>query len=220
MLKKTLLTAGSIMMMTAAAAQAQAADPENTILMEVSNGGKITIELLPDIAPGHAERIKTLTREGFYDGIIFHRVIDGFMAQTGDPTGTGMSGSDKPDLKAEFSQYQYKRGTVGMARKGDPDSANSQFFICFSDTGCSSLTGQYTVIGQVTEGMENVDKLAKGEPPASPDKIVKLSVGSDTAAKGAEAAPAPTTAPAAAEPTASEPAAGEPAPPAETPAAQ
>jgi peptidylprolyl isomerase len=188
MLNKILLTAGSILIMTAAASSAKAADPDNTLLMDVSSGGTITIELLPDIAPQHAARIKELTREGFYDGIIFHRVIDGFMAQTGDPTGTGMSGSDKPDLKAEFSQYQYKRGTVGMARKGDPDSANSQFFICFTDTGCSSLTGQYTVVGQVTEGIENVDKIAKGEPPASPDKIVKLQVASDAGKAAAEPA--------------------------------
>ena len=202
MLKKILLTAGSILVMTPATSSAQAADAENTLKMDVSSGGTVTIELLPDIAPKHVERLKELTREGFYNGIVFHRVIDGFMAQTGDPTGTGMSGSDKPDLPAEFSEYQYKRGTVGMARKGDPNSANSQFFICFTDTGCSSLTGQYTVVGQVTGGMENIDKVAKGEPPANPDKIVKLSVEAD-ASKAAEA---PAAAPAA------EPAAGEPAP--------
>lgn len=215
--------------MTAAATGAHAADPENTLKMELSSGGTVTIDLMNDLAPGHAERLKELTRAGFYNGIVFHRVIDGFMAQTGDPTGTGMSGSDKPDLKAEFSQYQYKRGTVGMARKGDPDSANSQFFICFTDTGCASLTGQYTVVGQVSEGMENIDKLAKGEPPAMPDKIVKLEVAAD-AAKTAEApaaaapaaeqpAPEAAPAPAAAEPaTQSEPAAGEPAPASEHPA--
>ncbi len=211
MLNKILLTAGSILIMSAAASTAQAADPENTLKMDLSSGGAVTIELLPDIAPGHADRIKKLTRAGFYDGIIFHRVIDGFMAQTGDPTGTGMSGSDEPDLKAEFSQYQYKRGTVGMARKGDPDSANSQFFICFTDTGCSGLTGQYTVIGQVTEGMENVDKIAKGEPPATPDKIVKLQIAADETApkrdqSAVESAPGVPNEPAA------EPAAGEPAP--------
>ena len=210
MLNKILLTAGSILIMSAAASTAQAADPENTLKMDLSSGGAVTIELLPDIAPGHADRIKKLTRAGFYDGIIFHRVIDGFMAQTGDPTGTGMSGSDEPDLKAEFSQYQYKRGTVGMARKGDPDSANSQFFICFTDTGCSGLTGQYTVIGQVTEGMENVDKIAKGEPPATPDKIVKLQLAADAAQKrdqsAVESAPGVPNEPEA------EPAAGEPAP--------
>ena len=135
--------------------------------------------MLPDIAPGHVERIKTLTRDGFYDGIVWHRVIDGFMAQTGDPDGTGRGGSDKPDLKAEFSDYKYKRGTVGMARTAMPDTANSQFFICFTDDGCSFLTGQYTVWGQVTDGMEHIDAIAKGEPPASPDKIVKMQVAAD-----------------------------------------
>jgi peptidylprolyl isomerase len=167
--------------MTAANAGAsQAADPDNTVYMRLSTGGTVTIELLPDIAPKHVERIKTLTREGFYDGIIFHRVIDGFMAQTGDPDGTGMGGSDLPDLKAEFSDYKYVRGTVGAARTNNPDTANSQFFICFTDDGCSFLTGQYTVFGQVTDGMEEIDKVAKGEPPASPDKIVKMTVAADS----------------------------------------
>ena len=156
-------------------AKAQAAD-SNTVNMEVSTGGTVVIELLPDIAPKHVERIKQLISEQFYDGIIFHRVISGFMAQTGDPTGTGMGGSKYPDVPAEFSQYQYKRGTVGMARSQNPDSANSQFFICFTDTGCSFLTGQYTVLGQVTEGMEFIDKVSVGEPPASPDKIVKMTM--------------------------------------------
>ena len=160
-----------------AAEEAQAADPANVAKMEVSTGGTVVIELLPDIAPKHVERIKTLAGEGFYDGIVFHRVISGFMAQTGDPTGTGMGGSQYPDVPAEFSQYKYKRGTVGMARSQNPDSANSQFFICFTDTGCSFLTGQYTVLGQVTEGMEFIDKVAVGEPPANPDKIVKFTVG-------------------------------------------
>ncbi len=160
-----------------AATESQAADPANTIKMEVSTGGVVEIELLPDIAPKHVERIKTLASEGFYDGIVFHRVIPGFMAQTGDPTGTGMGGSKYPDVPAEFSQYKYKRGTVGMARSQNPDSANSQFFICFTDTGCSFLTGQYTVFGQVTAGMDFIDKVAVGEPPASPSKIVKMSVG-------------------------------------------
>ncbi|MFP4098504.1 MAG: peptidylprolyl isomerase [Alphaproteobacteria bacterium] len=154
---------------------AKAADG-NTLHMDVSTGGTVVIELLPDIAPKHVERIKQLTNEGFYDGIIFHRVIDGFMAQTGDPTGTGMGGSNYGDVPAEFSDYQYKRGTVGMARSMNPDSANSQFFICFNDTGCRSLTGQYTVLGQVTDGMEYIDQVAKGEPPANPDKIVKMSI--------------------------------------------
>lgn len=160
-----------------AAEEAQAVDPANVAKMEVSTGGTVVIELLPDIAPKHVDRIKQLASEGFYDGIVFHRVISGFMAQTGDPTGTGMGGSQYPDVPAEFSSYQYKRGTVGMARSQNPDSANSQFFICFTDTGCSFLTGQYTVLGQVTEGMEFIDKVAVGEPPANPDKIVKFTVG-------------------------------------------
>ncbi|MGN7438718.1 MAG: peptidylprolyl isomerase [Alcanivorax sp.] len=158
-----------------ASAQAEAADG-NIIEMDVSSGGTVVIELLPDIAPKHVERIKTLAAEGFYDGIVFHRVIKGFMAQTGDPTGTGMGGSNLPDVPAEFSSYQYKRGTVGMARSQNPDSANSQFFICFTDTGCSFLTGKYTVLGQVTEGMEFIDQVAVGEPPSDPDKIVKMTV--------------------------------------------
>lgn len=163
--------------MTQATQEAAASDPANTLNMELSSGGSISIELLPDIAPKHVERIKTLVGEGFYDGIIFHRVISGFMAQTGDPTGTGTGGSKYPDLPAEFSQTPYKRGTIGMARSQNPDSANSQFFICFTDTGCSLLKGQYTVLGQVTTGMEFVDKLAVGEPPSSPDKIVKVTIG-------------------------------------------
>ena len=157
--------------------EAQAADPANIVNMEVSSGGTVVIELLPDIAPKHVERIKALASEGFYDGIFFHRVISGFMAQTGDPTGTGRGGSNHPDLPAEFSQYKYKRGTVGMARSASPDSANSQFFICFTDSGCSFLTGKYTVLGQVTAGMEHIDNVAVGEPPRNPDKIVKMAVG-------------------------------------------
>ncbi len=178
MLKKLMLTLfGGLILMTAAnTEEANAADPANIVNMEVSSGGTVVIELLPDIAPKHVERIKKLASEGFYDGIIFHRVISGFMAQTGDPTGTGTGGSKYGDLPAEFSQYKYKRGTVGMARSASPDSANSQFFICFTDTGCSFLTGQYTVLGQVTEGMEHIDNVAVGEPPRSPDKIVKMSI--------------------------------------------
>jgi peptidylprolyl isomerase len=151
-------------------------DLENTLYMETDHG-RIVIELKPDVAPGHCERIKELAREGFYDGLIFHRVIDGFMAQGGCPNGTGMGGSDKPDLKAEFNREPHVRGTCSMARSQMPDSANSQFFICFGDT--AFLNGQYTVWGQVTEGMEFVDKLAKGEPPANPDKIVSLKVAAD-----------------------------------------
>jgi peptidylprolyl isomerase len=142
--------------------------------------GKVVIQLRPDLAPKHVERVKTLASQGFYNGLKWHRVIDGFMAQTGDPTGTGMGGSKLPDLPAEFSQEPYKRGTVGAARTQDPNSANSQFFICFTDTGCAGLTGQYTVWGQVISGMENVDKIKRGEPGsgtvADPDTMVKVYV--------------------------------------------
>ena len=179
-MRKFILTVGSLLAMTAFASGAQAADPENTLFIDLESG-RVTIELKPDLAPNHVARIKEFAREGFYDGVVWHRVIDGFMAQTGDPDGTGMGGSDKPDLKAEFSQYDYKRGTVGMARTSDPNSANSQFFICFTDDGCSFLTGQYTVFGQVTEGMEHIDGIAKGEPPAKPDKMLKVSVAADAA---------------------------------------
>lgn len=177
MLKHIILAFGSLLIMSAASATAKAADPENTIVMEVSSGGKVVMELLPDIAPKHVAQVKKLTREGFYDGIIFHRVIPDFMAQTGDPTGTGTGGSKEPDLKAEFSDYNFGRGVVGMARAASPDSANSQFFVCFDD--CSFLNGQYTVWAKVTEGMEFVDKIAKGEPPANPDKIVSMKVQAD-----------------------------------------
>ncbi len=174
MLKKFMLTLiGGLLIMTSG--QAEAAD-SNIINMEVSSGGTVVIKLLPDIAPKHVARIKKLANEGFYDGIIFHRVIKNFMAQTGDPTGTGTSGSKYPNLPAEFSNYTYKRGTVGMARTISPDSANSQFFICFNDYKCKGLTGQYTVLGQVIEGMEFIDKLAVGEPPSNPDKIVKMTI--------------------------------------------
>ncbi len=144
--------------------------------------GTVTIALRPDLAPHHAERLKTLTRQGFYDGVVFHRVIAGFMAQTGDPTGTGMGGSDLPDLKAEFSDVAFTRGVVGMARAQDPDSANSQFFIMYGDA--PSLNGQYTVIGQVVSGMNAVDAIKKGDPAnngmvASPDKIISMKVAAD-----------------------------------------
>ena len=140
----------------------------------LSSGGDVVIKLRPDLAPGHVERITSLAQEGFYDGVPFHRVIPGFMAQGGDPTGTGTSGSSKPNLKAEFSSEPHVRGTCSMARTSDPDSANSQFFICFDDA--SFLDGQYTVWGEVTEGMEHVDALPKGEPPREPGKIVKATV--------------------------------------------
>ena len=134
--------------------------------------GKVLIKLYPDVAPKHVAQITMLVKEGFYDGIIFHRVIEGFMAQTGDPTGTGMGGSDLPDIRAEFSDEPFVRGTLGMARSQHPDSANSQFFICFEEA--SFLNGQYTVFGKVVEGMEYIDKVMRGEPPDYPDKIVSM----------------------------------------------
>ena len=152
------------------------ADPENTLLLETSKGS-VKIDLRPALAPGHVERIKELAREGFYDGIVFHRVIDGFMAQVGCPQGTGMGGSSKPDLKAEFNAEPHVRGTCSMARTSAPNSANSQFFICFDDA--SFLNRQYTVWGQVSEGMDVIDQLAKGEPPRNPDKIVSMKVAAD-----------------------------------------
>ncbi len=151
-------------------------DPENTLVLELSTG-TVMIKLRPDIAPKHVERAKRLAREGFYDGIIFHRVIDGFMAQTGDPTGTGTGGSKYPDLPAEFTPTAYERGTVGAARSQSPNSANSQFFITFKHT--PFLNGKYTVWGEVIKGMTSVDNVARGEPPAKPDKIVKAYVLAD-----------------------------------------
>jgi peptidylprolyl isomerase len=153
------------------------ADKTLTLTLDTGNGegGDVVIKLRPDLAPGHVERIKELAGEGFYDGVVFHRVIPGFMAQGGDPTGTGMGGSDKPDLKAEFNSEPHVRGTCSMARTQVPDSANSQFFICLDDA--HFLDGQYTVWGQVESGMEHIDALPKGEPPANPGKIVKATVG-------------------------------------------
>ncbi len=138
------------------------------------DGGDVVIKLRSDLAPDHVERISTLASEGFYDGVVFHRVIDGFMAQGGDPTGTGMGGSELPDVKAEFSREPHVRGVCSMARSSNPNSANSQFFICLDDA--RFLDGQYTVWGEVTSGMEHVDALPKGEPPRAPGKIVKASV--------------------------------------------
>ncbi|MQX35796.1 peptidylprolyl isomerase [Roseospira navarrensis] len=163
---------------------AETLDPENTIKMELKDG-IVTIALRPDLAPNHVERIKTLTRQGFYDGVVFHRVIEGFMAQTGDPTGTGMGGSDLPDLKAEFSpssQAQHLRGTCSMARTQNPNSANSQFFICLANV--PHLDGQYTIWGQVTDGMDAVDGIKIG-PSAhngkvdDPDAILRMWVAAD-----------------------------------------
>ena len=147
---------------------------DQTLTLSLDSGGDVVIRLRPDLAPGHVERITELAREGFYDGVVFHRVIDGFMAQGGDPTGTGMSGSDKPDLQAEFNDAPHVRGTCSMARTSYPHSANSQFFICFADA--RFLDRQYTVWGQVESGMEHVDALPKGEPPRTPGKILKATV--------------------------------------------
>lgn len=152
------------------------ADAENTILMETSKGS-VKIELRPDLAPGHCDRIRELTREGFYDGIVFHRVIPDFMAQVGCPNGTGTGGSDKPNLQAEFNAEPHVRGICSMARTNQPHTANSQFFICFDDA--RFLDKQYTVWGQVTEGMDVIDALAKGEPPRNPDSIVSMKVAAD-----------------------------------------
>ncbi len=151
------------------------ADQTLTLTLATENGeGDVVIKLRPDVAPGHVERITELAKEGFYDGVVFHRVIPGFMAQGGDPTGTGMGGSPKPDLKAEFNAVPHVRGVCSMARSSMPDSANSQFFICFDDA--RFLDNQYTAWGEVTSGMEHVDALPKGEPPRAPGKIVKATV--------------------------------------------
>ena len=165
-----------ILAMSLASTSASGRDLENTLYMELECG-RVVIELRPDIAPQHVDRIKELTREGFYDGIVFHRVIPGFMAQSGDPTGTGRGGSEKPDLPAEFSDAPFDRGSLGMARTMDPNSANSQFFINYART--PHLDGQYTVWGEVVEGMECVDQIAKGEPPSNPDQIVRMQVAAD-----------------------------------------
>jgi peptidylprolyl isomerase len=154
------------------------AKPDDTLIIDTTKG-RVTVERRPDLAPGHVARIKELARKGFYDGVPFHRVIEGFMAQTGDPTGTGTGGSGKK-LKAEFNAEPHTRGAVSMARAQSPDSADSQFFICFDDA--SFLDRQYTVWGRVAEGMENVDKINRGEPPSSPDKILSVRVASDVQA--------------------------------------
>jgi peptidyl-prolyl cis-trans isomerase B (cyclophilin B) len=169
---------------------AEIKDPENTLVMETTKG-KVVIQLMPEVAPEHVKRIKELAREGAYDGVVFHRVINDFMAQTGDvkfgkkggssfnPSRAGMGGSDKPDLKAEFSAISHLRGTCSMARSQAPNSANSQFFICLADSPW--LNKQYSVWGQVLEGMDNVDKIKKGEPVVDPDEIVSLKVAADIA---------------------------------------
>ncbi|WP_395333475.1 peptidylprolyl isomerase [Novosphingobium sp. BL-8H] len=168
-------------------------DPENVLLLDLSDGGRVAIRLMPQWAPHHVERIKTLTEQGFYNGQIFHRVIDGFMAQTGDPTGTGQGGSKLPDLQSEFNAMPHVRGTVAMARTNDPNSANSQFFIVFYPR--FSLDHKYTVFGRVISGMQYVDAIQRGEPPANPTKIVQASMASDNKAPppAAPAVPAAST---------------------------
>ncbi len=151
-------------------------DAENTLIIDTTKG-RVVIRMLPDLAPKHVERIKTLARQGFYDGIVFHRVIEGFMAQTGCPQGTGTGGSEMPNLPSEFSAEPHVRGVCSMARSSNPNSANSQFFICFDDA--RFLDKQYTVWGKVTEGMDNVDKIKRGEPASNPDKMTKMQVGAD-----------------------------------------
>ncbi|HEY1605663.1 MAG TPA: peptidylprolyl isomerase [Allosphingosinicella sp.] len=168
-------------------------DPENTLLLDLSNGGRVAIQLRPDVAPNHVARIKILARRGFYNGLTFHRVIDGFMAQGGDPKGDGTGGSDLPNLKAEFNGLPHVRGAVSAARAEDPNSANSQFFIMLAPH--LTLDGQYTVFGRVVGGMSYVDQIEKGEPPANPTRIVQASIAADnkpppTAEQAAALAPA------------------------------
>ena len=175
---------------------ATAPDLENMLVLDLSTGGRVTIQMFPAVAPAHVERIKTLTRQGFYNGVIFHRVIDGFMAQTGDPKGTGQGGSELPDLKAEFNDTPHLRGTVSMARTNEPDTANSQFFICFQPR--FSLDKKYTVFGRVTSGMQFVDAIERGEPPVNPSTVIQASIASDNVAPPAFAAPVAAVAPEAA----------------------
>ncbi|MCB1495425.1 MAG: peptidylprolyl isomerase [Bauldia sp.] len=177
MIKHVTAALAALFLLLPAIAHAQELDPDNTLVMTLESGDVI-IRLRPDLAPNHVAQVKTLTRRGFYDGTPFHRVIEGFMAQGGDPTGTGTGGSDLPDLKAEFTNTNFGRGTIGAARTPDPNSANSQFFICFQD--CSFLNGEYTVWGEVVEGMELVDQLKRGEPVVNPDHIVTMRVMGDT----------------------------------------
>ena len=161
----------------AAPLEVPALEPENVLHLDLSTGGRVSIQLRPDVAPAHVERIKTLARQGFYNGVIFHRVIEGFMAQGGDPKGDGTGGSDLPDLKAEFNALPHMRGTVAMARADNPDSANSQFFIMLLPK--FSLDNNYTAFGRVVSGMNFVDAIEKGEPPANPSRIIQASIGAD-----------------------------------------
>lgn len=172
-------------------------DPENILLLDLSTGQRVAIRLMPDWAPNHIERIKTLTRQGFYDGVIFHRVIEGFMAQTGDPTGTGLGGSELPNLAPEFNDMPHVRGTVSMARAQSEDSANSQFFIVFYPR--FALDRKYTNFGRVIDNMDAVDAVVRGEPPANPSRILQASIAADNKPKPVMAPPAPAAEPATAD---------------------
>jgi peptidylprolyl isomerase len=184
---------------------------ENTLYLDLSTGGRVTILLRPDKAPLHVERVKMLVRKGFYDGLTFHRVIEGFMAQTGDPDGTGQGGSDLPDLKAEFNDLPHVRGALSMARTDDPDSANSQFFITFQPV--LRLDRTYTIFGRVMAGMNHVDAIERGEPPANPSKILQASIAADNKPPPAFPAPKLAVDPVAAEAAKLLQGAGVPAPP-------
>jgi peptidylprolyl isomerase len=185
MLPRKIVAAAAALLITGAAAAQRPADsspppplaPENAWHLDLSTGGRVTVQLRPDVAPGHVERIRTLTRQGFYDGIVFHRVIEGFMAQAGDPSGTGTGGSTLPDLAAEFNGLPHLRGAVAMARTQEPNSANSQFYIMFVPR--LSMDGKYTVFGRVVSGMQHVDAIQRGQPPATPTRIVRAAIESD-----------------------------------------
>ena len=178
MLMRTLAAVALLWAGAAGVVAAADLDPQSTLLMDLP-AGQAVIKLRPDLAPKTVAQMKKLAARHFFDGVTFHRVIPGFMAQGGDPTGTGTGGSYEKNLPAEFTDTPFVRGTIAMARTNDPNSANSQFFICFNDQGCAQLRGQYTVWGEVVKGMEFVDKLAPGEPPAKPDKILKLQLLAD-----------------------------------------
>ena len=173
---KSLWMALALVAVLAVPGEALTLDPENTVYLDTKYG-RVVIRLRPDLAPKHVERVKKLTREGFYNGLKFHRVIEGFMAQTGDPRGNGTGSSSYSDLPAEFNHMPFVRGTVGAARSNHPDSANSQFFICFADA--QFLNRNYTAWGEVVKGMEFVDKIKRGEPPSNPDRILKMSIAAD-----------------------------------------
>jgi peptidylprolyl isomerase len=194
---------------------APAPDPANILNLEISTGGTVRILMRPDVAPAHVERVKMLTRAGFYDGVLFHRVIDGFMAQTGDPKGDGTGGSPLPDLKAEFNTLPHLRGTVSMARAESNDSANSQFFIVFQPV--MRLDGKYTVFGRLIGGMQYVDAIERGEPPASPSRIVRAWIEADGANAPRQPLVVPPPAPAPADPAPADPAPAPAEAPAPTP---